>query len=241
MAKKQKNSGKKSGAKCNTPDTMTSPPEAHTIEIEVAPEAVLGAGGSPGHAERLRQVSALITLALEQSDLNTETRRLFANSVLGILESLTPAALAKHCANAKGYRFYATTKELTRAFVEKYPNAAPYIRGILKGVFDPHGILHLNGGGTYFGRPAVLQEFHAHEIAHSFDGNEHSISSTVRWKAAWRAEKDGKLSLFSHKGLEKEAEGFAEFGQAILSGIVPRERMRRLMPKSLAVWESHGL
>src|SRR5258708_146947 len=62
-----------------------------------------------------------------------------------------------------------------RAHRRKYPRAK--ITKI-KAAFDPHGILHLDGGEILFSRKAPLAEFYAHEATHAIDGTDHAISGT---------------------------------------------------------------
>jgi len=198
-----------------------------------------GERAETGADKMLQAAIRRVDQALQNSQLDAETQRRYRQSVVFILGSLTPTAIQRHCKNAVEIRFYASHRELTTAFLLKYPLAKTRIKGVIKGVFDRDGVLHLNGDGGLFGREATLLEFHAHEIVHSIDGNGHEISDTEEWTAAWKCEKD--KGLFSENGRKNAREGFAEFGQLILGAVLTRARMRRMMPQCLEVWEDNEL
>jgi len=79
--------------------------------------------------------------------------------VATLVGQMTPAALERFSRNITGFKFYASHENLTEAYRRKYPRAK--ITKI-KAAFDPHGILHLDGGEILFSRKAPLAEFYAH-------------------------------------------------------------------------------
>jgi hypothetical protein len=200
----------------------------------------LGEGGGTGHADdghhqRIKEVHESIDRSLQASDLPAPVQAEFGQTAKSVVGKMTPEAVRRFHANLKGFQWYPTHGALTEAYKAKYPGVS--IKGVLKGAFDPDGVIHLDGGGELFGRPATLSEFYAHEMTHDIDGTDHEISRSAAWIRVWEAEK----GFLNKNGQSKSSEGFAEFGEMLLGGIVTRKQMREVMPKSLKVWEAHGL
>jgi hypothetical protein len=153
---------------------------------------------------------------------------------------MTPAAVLRLCTNVKEIKFYNSFQTLTAAYKAKYPQA-PLVN--IKGVFDPTGTLHLDGGGDLFGRPNVpVEEFHAHELTHAIDGVGHDISENdPAWRKAWEREIRDTLA-FGQNGASNVREGLAEFGQFVLGtpGLT-RRQVRQMFRRCLDVWEGRGL
>lgn len=187
-------------------------------------------------AESIRRAQEAIDAT---TDLNSLVRREYLKSVIEVLSRLSPAAIVRHYENTKGIKFYRTHAELTSAIRTKYPDVQIGIGKVFKGAFDRDGILHLNGGGKLYGRTASLQEFYAHEITHSIDGNGHDFSSTWKWIEAWIAERN--KGYFGPVGMKMPAEGFAEFGQMVLGTGITRDQVMELLPECLKIWEGNGL
>jgi hypothetical protein len=206
--------------------------------VEDIQPATAPASGSEEDVNRLLKQSVdLVRQSLNEGALPSGLRQTYADTMAAILGMLTPAALTRHRANTSGYRFYVTHRELTEAFLAKYPAATAVVKGVLKGAFDRDGILHLNGGGGLFGRLAPLQEFFAHEMTHTIDGRGHEISNSEAWRASWEIEK----GLMNANGMQNPVEGFAEFGQLLLGSVITRKQIRQALPKCLKVWEDFGL
>jgi hypothetical protein len=200
-----------------------------------------GGGGEDEHARRLRETHAKVERGLAEADLSDPQRQDYRESVHAILQRMTPAALARLHANAKEYTFFATHEALTAAVRAKYPALRLRSGRILKGMFDRDGVVHMNSGGTLFGRPNVgLQEFHGHELAHAVDGTGHELSNSPEWVRAWEADiRDG--GFLGPDSQRSSQEGFSEFGAMLLGGGISYKDARQVMPLAAKFWRERGL
>ena len=111
---------------------------------------------------------------------------------------------------------------------------------ILKGAFDREGVLHLDGGGVPYGRPARLEEFYGHELAHAIDGLDHEFSSSREWKQAWKEEIE-HTDFLGYNARMKPSEGWAEFGAMVFSGTVSLKDVKDIFPDCLKFWRKERL
>jgi hypothetical protein len=157
-----------------------------------------------------------------------------------VVGRLTPIALARVHTNAREFRFYGSHQELTAAIKRKYPRVRIGKGKTVKGMFDKDGIIHADGPGILFGRPATTEEYHAHEVAHCIDGVSHDLSEAKEWKQSWRAEiRDG--GLLGPGSTKSPSEGFSEFGALLLSSGLTAGRVEEIMPFCVKFWSDRGL
>jgi hypothetical protein len=188
--------------------------------------------------ECLQELHARLEAALAEGDLTPEQRQDYRDSLHGVLSRMTTRAVQRIQANVRGYKFYRTHDELTAAFKAKYPEAG--VSKVLKGAFDRDGVLHLDGGGVLYGRPAPLDEFYGHELAHAIDGPDHEFSSSHEWKQVWKDEIE-QTDFLGHNAKTKAAEGWAEFGAMVFSGTVSLKDVKDIFPRCLKFWRKERL
>lgn len=209
----------------------------HSVEARKKP-----APEKPDESERhqqLKEVQKKIDTALAEASLTEEQREAFAKSVQTILGRMTSTALQRVHTNVKEFKFYASPEELTKGVKAKYPGLKVKQGKVIKGMVDKDGTVHLNGAGTLHGRPAPLEEFHGHELAHAIDGTQREFSESAKWQAAWEAEiMDG--GLLGPNAATTPTEGWGDFGAMLLSG-TPYQEVVQLLPKSAKFWRRKGL
>jgi hypothetical protein len=156
--------------------------------------------GGDEHQKRFRESCERIDGALNNAEIVPEQKTEFRNAILTVLQRLTPTALQRVHRAVKEYRFYPTFKAMTEAIKKKYPKIASQIKqgNVAKGFMDRDGMMHLNGGGILFKRPAKLVEFYAHEVAHAIDRPNHEISGGQEWQSAW-AQEIRDMDFLSHE------------------------------------------
>jgi hypothetical protein len=182
----------------------------------------------------------LIETALVEAKLSDAKRSEYRQAIHAVLGRLTPRALGRINRTVKEYRFYASFRALTQALRQKYPGLITRRGAILKGAFDRHGTIHLDGGGRLFGRVAALEEFYAHEFSHAIDGPEHEISASPAWHEAWQTEvQDG--GYLGAGSMRSPREGFSEFGSLLLGSGISQRTIGQVLPTCLKVWKDRGL
>jgi hypothetical protein len=164
-------------------------------------------------------------------------RQQYRASMRAVASRLTPTALARVHAHVKEYKFYGSHEKLTAAVRAKYPE---FRKKRIKGAFDKDGTCHRDGAGNLFGRPADIEEFHAHELSHAIDGAAHELTNKMRWHRAWAAEIRDSYFL-SRNARKHEQEGWAEFGAMILGGEVTTREAQDIFPRCVAFWRSEYL
>jgi hypothetical protein len=191
------------------------------------------------HQRHLRETYEKIDAALKQGKLAAGQKRVYRKSICKIVDELSPAALARLHQLAREYKFYESHEALTEAIKEKYPKATIKAGKVLKGMFDKDGTVHLNGGGKLHGRPAKLEEFQAHEIAHAIDGHR-ELSGSAEWRQAWLAEiADG--GYLGRNSARSAHEGWGDFGMLVLGTDISQNEIQTVMPRALAFWRKRGL
>lgn len=186
----------------------------------------------------VREVHENVEAALAEGGLTEAQKDEYRAAIRVVIGRLTPLALARVQAEVREYKFYKSWQELTDAIRRKYPKMR--IKGTIKGALDRDGSLHLNGGGTLFGRPAKLEEFYAHEITHAIDGRGHEISNSPEWQEAWKAEiQDG--AYLGPDSSRSPQEGFGEFGAMLLGSGTSADQVEEVMPRCVHVWKERGI
>lgn len=133
----------------------------------------------------------------------------------------------------------------------------------ISGFYDPTtGVMYLDGGPdlAYTGNPrygypkdderATAVHISLHEKSHVID-HKHVYSGTKGWKTAWAKEinrkpiRVGPLTLRKYTltsySTKSPTEGFAEFGRALYSGMVPLEVLEKDFPECSAFFKAQGL
>jgi hypothetical protein len=178
--------------------------------------------------------------ALNGAALSPQQRQAFGEATKTVIGRMTAKGVERLHANATGFRYHKSHKDLTEAILAKYPHKRLGQGKILKGGLDRDGVLHLNGGGILFGRPATVEEFYGHELTHAIDGNGHEISASKEWQDAWEVE-IRHSKLLSVDASRSCSEGFGEFGAMILGSGTPVKSVMELMPQCVKVWQHWGL
>ncbi len=201
------------------------------------PKAPPGASGD--HEKRVEEIHSKIDKALNEAELSPEISAEYDGTAKEVIARMTPIAMEHFHRNVKDSRFYASPEDLTAAFQAKYPGWKKKPGSAVKGVYDKDGVIHLNGGGILFGRPAGLAEFHGHEMSHAIDGPDHVFSSSDAWQQAWEAEIKGGNYL-GNDAKKDARSGFAEFGAMLLTGTSSNDAAE-VLPLASQYWSERGL
>lgn len=203
------------------------------------------------HGRWLSPTHFLMDNAIKSSDNLADHQKVEYSRSLGtVMSKMTPAALSRVGRAVKSSEYHASPRQLTESFAKNSPKAKAILDrgGVIGGAFNPRtGKLTLDGAGVVMPRAGGVTSLsttgsYAHELGHALDfggPNDHTISSTPTWKAAWEKElRDGRISNYAGRD---EVEGFAEFSRLVHATRLTPDQITSAYPMCAAVWRHHGI